>query len=74
MVSRKNDVDAVKDEKPRHKVDVSSFYMSIYKVTYGEFITFICETDYQTDADKDSGSYILNIATDVFWTKKDGIN
>lgn len=57
MGSGKNDADAQSDEKPRHEVEVSFFYMSKYELTYGEFKTFVNETSYQTDADKHAGSY-----------------
>jgi len=38
-------------------VNVSSFYLSKYEVTVAEFEQFIDATSYQTDADKDGGSY-----------------
>jgi formylglycine-generating enzyme required for sulfatase activity len=59
------------DEKPVHEVTISSFYLSKYEVTVAEFSKFIDETSYQTDADKDGGSYVLDGQK---WEKKSGIN
>jgi formylglycine-generating enzyme required for sulfatase activity len=73
MGSKKDAPDAGYYEKPRHEVQVSSFYMSKYEVTYGEFKTFVNETGYQTDADKDGGSYIWNVTTKE-WETKAGVN
>jgi formylglycine-generating enzyme len=63
--------DGERDENPVHTVSISGFYMSRYEVTVGEFKQFIDATNYQTDAEKDGGSY--------FWDsngqqKKRGIN
>jgi formylglycine-generating enzyme required for sulfatase activity len=52
MGRKKDDPDAYIDEKPRHEVKVSSFYMGKHEVTYWEFKTFVKETGYRTDADK----------------------
>ncbi len=59
------------DEKPVHSVTVYDFYMGKYEVTLGKFKKFIDETSYQTDADKDGGSYIW---TGSKWEKTSGVN
>ena len=51
-----------KDEQPVHRVTVDRFYMGKTEVTVTQFKSFIDATSYQTDADKDGGSY--------FWTDK----
>jgi formylglycine-generating enzyme len=44
---------AIKHEYPLHRVRLSKpFYLGIYKVTVGQFKTFVQDTGYQTDADK----------------------
>jgi formylglycine-generating enzyme required for sulfatase activity len=48
------------DEKPVHRVTVSTFWMARYETTVGEFEAFIDATGYQTDAEKDGGSYAWN--------------
>lgn len=64
------DENASEDEKPLHEVRLSDFYLSKYAITLAQFAEFIAATGYQTDADKDGGSYV--------WThkyeKKAGIN
>ena len=59
------------DEKPAHLVTLSDFYMGKYEVTVQAFKEFIEATNYQTDADKDGGSYFWN---ETEWVKKSGIN
>jgi formylglycine-generating enzyme required for sulfatase activity len=71
MGSKTEDPNASVNEKPCHQVQVSSFYMSKYELTYDEFKTFVNETGYQTDADKDGGSYIWDGSK---WEKKAGVN
>jgi formylglycine-generating enzyme len=46
------------DEKPVHEVAVSPFALGKYAVTLGDFAQFIEKTKYQTDADKNGGSYL----------------
>ena len=55
----------------QHQVKVSDFYMAKYPVTVAQFETFIHETDYRTDADKDGGS---NIWKGTTVDKKTGVN
>jgi formylglycine-generating enzyme required for sulfatase activity len=81
MGSPKDAHDIRNNEKPCHEVQVSSFYMGKYEVTYGEFKTFVAETGYRTDADEDGGSYIWNMNnSDIWnysrtgWQKKAGVN
>ncbi len=64
------DTDCQSDEKPRHEVILSDFYMSKYEVTVSEFEAFINATAYKTDAEKSGGSYIWNGSE---WTKKEGV-
>jgi formylglycine-generating enzyme required for sulfatase activity len=71
MGSPKDAPDAGNNEKPRHEVQVSSFYMSKYEVTFGEFKTFVAETGYLTDAEKGDGSFIW---TGSEWKYKAGVN
>lgn len=59
------------DEKPLHTVTLEDFYIGKYEVTLYQFRQFIFETGYQTDADKDRGSYHW---TGVKWEKKSGVN
>jgi sulfatase modifying factor 1 len=73
MGSKKDAPDASVDEKPLHEVKLSSFFIGKYEVTYGEFKTFVNETGYQTDADKNGGSYIWN-TTENKYEKKEGLN
>lgn len=59
------------DEKPVREVTLSDFYLSKFELTLGEFRQFIAATNYETDADKDGGSYIWNGST---WEKTAGVN
>jgi formylglycine-generating enzyme len=63
--------DGERDEKPAHTVIISSFYLSKYEVTVEEFKQFIDATKYQTDADKDGGSFFWN---EKVWEKGSSIN
>src|SRR5262245_27593621 len=41
-------------ERPRHKVRItSSFYMGEYEVTLGQFMTFLQDSHYKIDAERD---------------------
>jgi formylglycine-generating enzyme required for sulfatase activity len=71
MGSRKDDPNAAEDEKPLHEVQVSSFYMGKYEVTFSEFKAFVTETGFQTDAEKEGSSYVW-VGENV--EKKSGIN
>ena len=59
------------DEKPIHLVHIDSFYLSKYEVTVAEYKQFIDATSYQTDADKDGGSYAWDGKS---WPKTAGVN
>lgn len=62
MGSPDSEVDRIKTET-QHQVKLSDFFMAKYMVTVAQFETFIKESRYQTDADKEGGSYI--------WTGRD---
>ncbi len=51
--------DGGSDEKPVHEVCVDDFYMGKHEITVGEFRSFINDTDYKTDADREGGCYYL---------------
>ena len=59
------------DEKPTHKVTLSSFFMGKYEVTVQQFSEFVAATNYETDAEKYGGSNIWN---GNGWDKKAGID
>ena len=70
MGSPESEVDR-RDNETQHQVKVGDFYMAKYTVTVAQFEVFIHESQYQTEADKDGGSYA--------WTgknlkKKAGVN
>ncbi|MGA9116055.1 MAG: formylglycine-generating enzyme family protein [Bacteroidota bacterium] len=52
--------DGDRDEKPVHRVYVSSFHMDRYEVTVGEFGRFVEATSYRTDAEKEGYSVIFD--------------
>jgi sulfatase modifying factor 1 len=56
--SPESEVGRQKDEI-QHRARVSDFYMSKYAVTVAEFRKFIEASNYQTDAEKGSGSWIF---------------
>lgn len=62
------------DEKPVHEVFVSSFYLSKYELTVGEFRAFVDATGYQTDAEKNGQGSFFWIGETEEWVKKPGIN
>jgi sulfatase modifying factor 1 len=55
MGSPDSEVDRREDET-QHQVKVSDFYMAKHTVTVEQFESFIMESNYRTDADKDGGS------------------
>lgn len=70
MGSPENEVDR-RDNETRHHVQVSDFYMAKHAVTVTQFETFIKDTHYQTEAEKDDGSFMGSGKT---WKKKAGVN
>ena len=59
------------DDETLHEVEVSDFWICKYALTVGEFRAFIKSTDYRTDAEVGSGSYIWNGKE---WKETEGIN
>jgi len=59
------------DEKPVHMVTLNDFAMGKYEVTVNQFMKFVKEVNYQTDAEKNGGSYIWNGS---LWEKRNGVN
>lgn len=59
------------DRKEPVEVTVSDFYIGKYPVTLAEFAEFVQETNYQTDADRESGSMVL---TGSKFKKQSGVN
>ena len=55
----------------QHQVKVSEFYLCKYAVTVAEFKTFIEESGYQTEAEKENSSRIWDGKE---WKDKEGIN
>jgi len=47
--------DGAPEEGPAHQVDLPAFYMDIFEVTNAQFVAFVQDTNYVTDAEK-SGS------------------
>ena len=47
--------DGNSDEKPAHVVSVSSYWLSKYEVTVGQFRQFVAETGYVTSAERQGG-------------------
>ena len=70
MGSPETEVDRENDET-QHQVKLSDFYMCQYAVTLAEFKKFIEQSGYQTDADRDGGSYSW---TGSKWEKTAGVN
>jgi len=71
MGSPESEVSREADEE-QHSVTVSSFMMSRYEVTVGEFEKFIQGTAYKTDAEKEGMSKILknealNFEKGIYW-------
>jgi formylglycine-generating enzyme required for sulfatase activity len=62
-----NDYD---DEKPIHKVTLSSFRMGKYEITVKQFRCFIESSGYQTDAEKYGDSYVYE---NNDWHSKKGV-
>lgn len=63
--------DCEQDEIPIAQVKVADFYLGKVEVTVQAFKEFIESTNYQTDADKDGGSYLVLAGQ---WIKKNGVN
>ena len=61
-----------KGEKPVHRVTLSDFYMGKFEVTLAQFKSFIDDTGYNTDAEKNGDSYVVNSSGS--WEEKSGVN
>jgi formylglycine-generating enzyme required for sulfatase activity len=59
------------DEKPIHRVTLSSFYMAKTETTVAQFKTFADATGYLTDAESGEGSYVWD---SLGWHKREGVN
>ena len=59
------------DERPIHRVMLSSFYMAKTETTVAQFKAFADATGYLTDAETGEGSYIWD---SLGWHKRDGVN
>lgn len=57
-------------ETPIHMMSLGDFQLSKYEVTVSEFAAFIADSGYQTDAEKDGGSFFWEGGS---WKKKEGI-
>ena len=71
MGAPENDPDAQSWEKPQHQVEITNFYLGKYTITLAQFAEFISATGYQTDADKDGGSFIWKSPQ---WQYQTGVN
>ena len=62
------------EEKPVHMVTVSGFWMGETEVTVGLFRTFINETGYRTDAEKEGWAWRwMQVDGEWKWNKVDGL-
>lgn len=59
------------DERPQHRVTVSSFMIGKYEVTVGEFRAFVKATGYSTEAETGDGAYVW---TGSEWKKRADAN
>ncbi|MGX7686432.1 formylglycine-generating enzyme family protein [Flectobacillus roseus] len=59
------------DEQPIHNVTLNTFNIGQYEVSVSDFKKFIDATGYQTDAEKNGGSYVYD---GNLWPYKNGIN
>ena len=50
--------DCNKDEKPKHTVTVSDFYIGKCPITVAQFRKFVTATNYRTEAERDGGGHI----------------
>jgi formylglycine-generating enzyme required for sulfatase activity len=71
LMGSPNDEAGRDDNETQHQVKVGDFYMAKYLVSLAQFETFIKESNYITDADKDGGSFMWNGKE---WNKKPDIN
>ena len=63
MGSTDSDKDASSDEKPQHMVYLDSFWIALTEVTNQMFEKFVQETGYQTAAEKEGSSLVLNTSS-----------
>ena len=61
-------------EKPSHSVTLSDYYIGKYEVTVALFRTFVNETGYRTDAEKEGWAYKWMMVDEEWkWNKVDGL-
>jgi formylglycine-generating enzyme required for sulfatase activity len=63
--------DGDNNERPVHAVTVGNVYFGKFEITVAQFMLFIVETGYKTDADRNGGSYMWSGSK---WEKQNGIN
>jgi len=63
--------DCWENEKPTHKVKVSSYYIAAYELTLAQFKQFIDSSGYKTDAEKSGWSYVRVGSS---WVKMDSVD
>ena len=55
-----SDENAEKHEKPLHNIRVNDFYMARTEVSVANFVKFVSDTNFKTDAEQENGSFIYN--------------
>ena len=60
------DETALDDEKPRHRVELPSFYMDVNEITVAQFQSFVASTSYVTEVEKsEKGGYVVGKPPDM---------
>ncbi|GEM_PF-1462059 len=67
--------DCYDGEKPVHMVTLSNYYIGETEVTVRQFMKFITETGYRTDAEKDGGAWRwIKVGDEWKWNYVNGLN